>query len=571
MLYKIGKLKERVISLQEANNKVVFTNGCFDILHPGHFQYLKQSKDLGDFLIVGINSDSSVKKLKGTSRPINKEQVRSQNLIKLDYVDAVIIFNEDTPIQLIKSLKPNILTKGGDYQESDIVGSKFVEKNGGQVKILPLLKGYSTTNIIQGKGKRLDCGLKVRLISPPKSLYLFMKQGFRQFNIFLIFIASIALSQESNGNGSAFTESPLRESRSSNSASNENRLPDLLREAKILLSDAFISDVMNDTLEVVYNLNRIFDLLSEADQYGEMDDEDREEFDRFEESLVSLYSKKFSTLDKVDASLTAENMRMDVTSLTEPLEVEMGATQFVVIEDRDGHIPLVRNKKVDQFIEYFKTKGRPQFEIWLDRLEVYGPMLSKIIDENNLPPELLYLAMIESGLNPKAHSKAAATGMWQFVYSTGKIYGLKRNWYVDERRDPEKSTRAAMAYLSTLYKEFDNWYLALAAYNSGENRVRRATKLHQTTDFWQLHSLPRETRNYMPYFLSATIIAKNPQDYGFSRKKKSKKPYKYDLVTIEKSADLTVLAKAAGTSYKNLQSLNPLSFDNQQRPLSLTL
>jgi len=384
-----------------------------------------------------------------------------------------------------------------------------------------------------------------------------MKQGFRQFNIFLIFIASIALSQESNDNGSAFTGSSLSESRSSDSASNENRLPDLLREAKILLSDAFISDVMNDTLEVVYNLNRIFDLLSEADQYGEMDDEDREEFDRFEESLVSLYSKKFSTLDKVDASLTAENMRMDVTSLTEPLEVEMGATQFVVIEDRDGHIPLVRNKKVDQFIEYFKTKGRPQFEIWLDRLEVYGPMLSKIIDENNLPPELLYLAMIESGLNPKAHSKAAATGMWQFVYSTGKIYGLKRNWYVDERRDPEKSTRAAMAYLSTLYKEFDNWYLALAAYNSGENRVRRATKLHQTTDFWQLHSLPRETRNYMPYFLSATIIAKNPQDYGFSRKKKSKKPYKYDLVTIEKSADLTVLARAAGTSYKNLQSLNP--------------
>ena len=155
MLYKIGKLKERVTSLQGANNKVVFTNGCFDILHPGHFQYLKQSKDLGDFLIVGINSDSSVKKLKGTSRPINKEQVRCQNLTKLDYVDAVIIFNEDTPIQLIKRLKPNILTKGGDYQESDIVGSKFVEKSGGQVKILPLLKGYSTTNIIRGKGKGL--------------------------------------------------------------------------------------------------------------------------------------------------------------------------------------------------------------------------------------------------------------------------------------------------------------------------------------------------------------------------------------------------------------------------------
>ena len=403
----------------------------------------------------------------------------------------------------------------------------------------------------------LDWGVKVQLILPAKLLYLFMKQGFTKITILLLFPFSLVLSQQANGGSTINALSSSNAPQGLGAASNENRLPDLLREAKILLSDAFISDVMNDTLEVVYNLNRIFDLLSEADQYGEMDNEDREEFDRFEESLVSLYSKKFSTLDKVDASLTAENMRMDVTSRTEPLEVEMGATQFVVIEDRDGHIPLVRNKKVDQFIDYFKTKGRPQFEIWLDRLDVYGPVLSKIIEQNNLPPELLYLAMIESGLNPKAHSKAAATGMWQFIYSTGKIYGLKRNWYIDERRDPEKSTKAAMAYLSTLYNEFDNWYLALAAYNSGENRVRRATKLHQTSDFWQLHSLPRETRNYMPYFLAATIMAKNPQDYGFTKKRKRKKSYSYDIVTIEKSADLTVLARAAGTSFKNLQVLNP--------------
>ena len=403
----------------------------------------------------------------------------------------------------------------------------------------------------------LDWGLKVQLILPAKLLYLFMKQGFTKITILLLFPFSLVLSQQANGGSTINALSSSNAPQGLGAASNENRLPDLLREAKILLSDAFISDVMNDTLEVVYNLNRIFDLLSEADQYGEMDNEDREEFDRFEESLVSLYSKKFSTLDKIDASLTAEYMRMDVTSRTEPLEVEMGATQFVVIEDRDGHIPLVRNKKVDQFIDYFKTKGRPQFEIWLDRLDVYGPVLSKIIEQNNLPPELLYLAMIESGLNPKAHSKAAATGMWQFIYSTGKIYGLKRNWYIDERRDPEKSTKAAMAYLSTLYNEFDNWYLALAAYNSGENRVRRATKLHQTSDFWQLHSLPRETRNYMPYFLAATIMAKNPQDYGFTKKRKRKKSYSYDIVTIEKSADLTVLARAAGTSFKNLQALNP--------------
>jgi len=383
-----------------------------------------------------------------------------------------------------------------------------------------------------------------------------MNKGFTPIKILLLMCFTIAFAQQSNGRGSIYNSkaTSVTENRA---ISNENRLPDLLKEAKILLSDAFISDVMNDTLEVVYNLNRIFDLLSEADQYGEMDDEDRDEFDRFEESLVSLYTKRFDTLDKVDALLTAESMRMDVTSRSEPLAVEMGATQFIVVEDRDGHIPLVRNKKVDQFIEYFKTKGRPQFEIWLDRLEVYGPVLSKILDENNLPPELLYLAMIESGLNPKAHSKAAATGMWQFIYSTGKIFGLERNWYIDERRDPEKATRAACAYLSNLYEEFDNWYLALAAYNSGEGRIRRATKLHQTSDFWQLHSLPRETRNYMPYFLAATIMAKNPKDFGFIKKMNSDKAYRYDTVSIEKSADLTVLAKAAGISFKTLQGLNP--------------
>jgi membrane-bound lytic murein transglycosylase D len=184
-------------------------------------------------------------------------------------------------------------------------------------------------------------------------------------------------------------------------------------------------------------------------------------------------------------------------------------------------------------------------------------MINQILSECNLPPELLYLAMIESGLNPKAYSKAAANGMWQFIYTTGKLYGLERNWYVDERRDVEKSTRAACAYLTDLYNEFDNWYLAMAAYNSGEGRIRRATRLHQTSDFWQLHSLPRETRNYIPYYLAATIIAVKPADYGFFIKEKKQSQLDFDIVTIEKSADLTVLARSAETSFKTLQSLNP--------------
>ena len=152
MLYNIKDLKEKRISLQKSDNIVVFTNGCFDILHKGHFQYLRQSKDLGDFLIVGLNSDKSVKFLKGPGRPVNGEKIRAENLLKLDYVNAVIIFNENTPIKLIENLLPDIVTKGGDYEIDEIVGSKIIHRNGGEVKILPYLEGFSTTKIISDKG-----------------------------------------------------------------------------------------------------------------------------------------------------------------------------------------------------------------------------------------------------------------------------------------------------------------------------------------------------------------------------------------------------------------------------------
>ena len=155
MLFERKTLIEKVGKLKSANNKIVFTNGCFDILHKGHLSYLHQSKDLGDYLIVGLNSDDSVTLLKGSDRPINNQNVRAKNLLRLDYVDAVIIFSEETPEELIKLLLPDILTKGGDYQKNQIAGSNSVIKNGGKVIILPHLKGYSTTAIINNQGKGL--------------------------------------------------------------------------------------------------------------------------------------------------------------------------------------------------------------------------------------------------------------------------------------------------------------------------------------------------------------------------------------------------------------------------------
>ena len=155
MLFKIKTLVEKVERLKSDNNKIVFTNGCFDILHRGHFDYLRQSKGLGNFLIVGLNSDDSVRLLKGNDRPINNQNIRAENLSKLDYIDAVIIFNEETPEKLINLLLPDILTKGGDYKINQIIGSEIVTNNGGKVKILPHIKGYSTTAIINNQGKGL--------------------------------------------------------------------------------------------------------------------------------------------------------------------------------------------------------------------------------------------------------------------------------------------------------------------------------------------------------------------------------------------------------------------------------
>lgn len=389
---------------------------------------------------------------------------------------------------------------------------------------------------------------------------------FRMISISLtaiLTLGSIAAQESEGSNGSAGTSAPALSTETASLipqngiTESGNRLPLLLRDVKVLLAEAMMADVNKDTLEVLYSLDRIFELLAEADQFGEMKPQDEEEFNRFEESLVELYSHSFTTLDKVDGVVTAEHLRLDVSSMTEPLEVEMGASLFTVIEDRDGHIPLVRNKKVDQIIEYFQTKGKAQFQIWLNRYAQFGPLLIGILQEEEMPEELVFLAMIESGFNPRAYSNANASGMWQFIYSTGKKFGLKRTWYVDERRDPVKSTYAAADYLKGLYKEFDHWYLAMAAYNCGEGRVRRAIRIHQTNDFWQLHSLPRETRNYIPYYLAAAIICKTPDMYGFSTGKPKNDPFEFDLVDIDQSADLTVIAQSAGINLKTLKTYNP--------------
>ena len=157
-------------------------------------------------------------------------------------------------------------------------------------------------------------------------------------------------------------------------------------------------------------------------------------------------------------------------------------------------MPIVVNNSVEAHLEYFKTRGREKFELWLSRSGRYIPMMKDILRKKELPEDLVYLALIESGFNPNAYSRAKAAGPWQFMKYTGKRYGLKIDWWIDERRDPKKSTIAAANYLTDLYNMFGSWDLAMASYNGGEGRVQRAMARTKTDDFWQLKKRATSTK-----------------------------------------------------------------------------
>ena len=224
-----------------------------------------------------------------------------------------------------------------------------------------------------------------------------------------------------------------------------------------------------------------------------------------------------------------------------------------------GEIQMDDNEQVDKWINYFQTAGRDRMETYLSRSTRYIPMMKNVLREYRLPEDLVYVAMIESGFSPSAHSFANAVGYWQFIEETGRRYGLKVDSYVDERRDPVLSTRAAAEYFKDLYGAFESWHLALASYNSGEYRVNRSVMRHYTRDFWYLSSkksIPRETANYVPKFIAAVHISKNPMQYGFG-KIDYQKPLQYDAVKLEFPISFKKLASKLGITYKEIRQLNP--------------
>ena len=213
------------------------------------------------------------------------------------------------------------------------------------------------------------------------------------------------------------------------------------------------------------------------------------------------------------------------------------------------------NEDVHRYIEFFTGAGRSTFERWLKRSGRYMSLFREVLRREGLPPDLVHLVFVESGFNVHAKSVSAAVGPWQFLRSTGQLFGLTVNQWVDERRDPEKSTVAAARYLKHLYAIFGDWPLALASYNAGEGTVLRAIKRQGTTNYWDL-KLPKQTEEYVPQFMAVLAIAREPEKYGFTDVDLDD-PMDFDEVTLKGAVDLRAVAKLAECSYETLRELNP--------------
>ena len=312
-----------------------------------------------------------------------------------------------------------------------------------------------------------------------------------------------------------------------------------------------------------FNFDNALNLLLESSYDIQSDLRLQKEFDRIVEGASSLelaalqQGDGFAQQKSEPAPIDQANDAGNETNL--PVDPKVKAQAEAEIKATHSDLPLMLTDPVVEFLNYFSHKGKGTLERGLIRSGRYESMIRRVLKEEGVPQDLIYLAQAESGFHELALSRAGARGMWQFINSRASGYGLARNWWIDERLDPEKATRAAAHHLHDLYNQFGDWYLAMAAYNSGPGNVQQAVRRTGYADFWELYSrnvLPKETKNYVPIIVAVAIMAKNRAQYGLDGIVPDP-PAAFDTVTIHYPVDLRLVAECVDVPVSTLQDLNP--------------
>jgi len=309
--------------------------------------------------------------------------------------------------------------------------------------------------------------------------------------------------------------------------------------------------------------DRALDVLLESPYGARTDARLRAHFDRLVDRInaqeMTSLAQGDGFAEKRDEPASIDELLTIATFPKPPAGAETAAVVRADLESTEHDVPIPENSRIYSYVELFQGRLRDYIEESLTRGSKYLPMIQSVFKAEGLPLDLAYIPIIESGFKTNALSKANAKGPWQFMQATAGDMGLKHDWYVDERSDPEKATVAAAKYLKTLYKIFNDWHMVLAAYNGGLGRLQRAMKTADTDDFWALSDstryLPKETREYVPLILAAIVVAKNPAQYGFNVT--PAEPVAYTKVAVPRAIDLRRVAEWTGQTIDDVQALNP--------------